>query len=62
MNISTIGTYYETKFEEYGITHVITKPNSKIRMLISRDEKYKELYSDKNFVIYARGDQEEFEK
>ncbi len=62
MNISTIGTYYETKFEEYGITHVITKPNSKIRMLISRDEKYKELYSDKNFVVYARGDQEEFEK
>ncbi len=61
MNISTIGTYYETKFEEYGVTHVITKPNSKIRMLISRDKNYEELYSDKNFVIYARGDQSKFE-
>lgn len=60
MSISTIGTYYETKFEEYGITHVITKPNSKIRMLISKDKKYEELYSDKNFVIYSRGDQEQF--
>lgn len=60
MSISTIGTYYDTKFEEYGITHVITKANSKIRMLISRDKNYTELYKDKNFVIFERGDQSEY--
>lgn len=54
MNISTIGTYYETKFDEYDITHVITKENSKLNMLLSRDDNYKELYSDDYFKIYER--------
>lgn len=54
INISSIGTYYDTKFEEYKITHVITKSNSKLKMLISRDEKYKEIYKDDNFLIYER--------
>ena len=54
MNISGIGTYYETKFEEYDITHVMTKTNSKLNMLISRDDNYKELYKDDNFIIYER--------
>lgn len=54
MNVSTIGAYYETKFEEYKITHVITKANSKLNMLISRDSKYKQIYKDDNFKIYER--------
>lgn len=55
MNISSLSTYYENKFKEYGITHVITKDNSKINMFLSRDEKgYKQLYKDNNFVIYER--------
>lgn len=54
MNVSGIGTYYETKFEEYNITHVMTKTNSKLNMLISRDDNYKELYKDDNFIIYER--------
>ena len=54
INISSISTYYDTKFDEYKITHIIIKKNSKLKMLISRDDKYKEIYSDSNFVIYER--------
>ena len=54
INISNISTYYEDKFQEYGITHVIIKTNSKLNMLLKRDDNYKQLYSDKNFVIYER--------
>lgn len=54
INVSTISSYYDTKFEEYDITHVITKSNSKLNMLISRDDKYNKLYGDKNFTIYER--------
>lgn len=59
INISTISTYYDTKFDEYEITHIITKSNSKLNMLVSRDSKYKELYKDKYFVIYERTKQSE---
>lgn len=54
INISSISTYYETKFQEYGITHIITYSNSKLAMLLSRDSNYKELYNDDKFVIYER--------
>ena len=54
MNISNISAYYETKFNEYNITHVITKSNSKLNMLLSRDDNYEELYSDDYFKIYER--------
>lgn len=54
IGISSIGTYYETKFEEYGITHAIVVKNAKLNMFLSRNDKYKEIYSDDNFVIYER--------
>lgn len=54
MNVSSIGAYYETKFNEYKITHVITKSNSKLNMLISRNDKYKQIYKDDHFKIYER--------
>lgn len=54
INISSIGTYYETKFEEYDITHVIVTKKAKLNMFLSRNSDYKELYSDDNFVIYER--------
>ena len=54
MNISGISVYYEDKFESYGITHVIIKRNSKLNLLISRDDNYKELYKDDNFCVYER--------
>lgn len=54
MNISSIASYYETKFKEYEITHVMMYRNSKLNMIISRDKNYKELYNDKYFVLYER--------
>lgn len=54
INISSIGTYYETKFEKYGITHVIVVNNAKLNMFLSRNEDYKQLYKDDHFVIYER--------
>lgn len=54
INVSGIATYYEPMFNDYNMTHVITYKNSKLAMLINNrnDEKYKEIYSDKYFVIY----------
>lgn len=54
MNISAISSYYETKFKEYGITHVFSYKNSKLNLLICRDENYKNIYTDEHFVIYER--------
>lgn len=51
---SNISKYYGTTFEKYGITHILITKNSKVAMLIRKadSEKYKELYSDNNFIIY----------
>ncbi len=54
INISTIATYYETKFESYNITHVMCVKNAKLNMFLSRDDNYKQLYKDDHFVIYER--------
>lgn len=54
LDISGISTWYENKFEEYEVTHVMTYSNSKLKMLLSRDENYKELYKDDHFIIYER--------
>ena len=54
INISSIGTYYENKFEEYDITYVIVLKNTKLNMFLSRNNEYKELYKDDYFVIYER--------
>ncbi len=54
ISISSITTWYDTKFEDYGIQYVMCKTNSKLKMLISRDSKYNEIYKDSNFIIYER--------
>lgn len=54
INTSSISKYYEDTFEDYDITHIILYKNSKLNMLLSKDDKYTELYSDEKFIIYAR--------
>ncbi len=54
ISTSNISKYYENTFKQYDITHVILYKNSKLNMLISRDDKYTQLYSDSKFVIYER--------
>ena len=54
IEVSGIAKYYDSMFDDYDITHVITTSSSKIAMLIDNrnDKKYKRVYNDKNFVIY----------
>lgn len=54
MDISNQNIYYEEKFEEYKITHVMTTKKSRLNIYISRDSHYQKLYEDNYFVIYAR--------
>lgn len=55
INISSLSCDYDTKFEHYGITHVMTYSNSKLALYISKDkENYKEIYKDDHFVIFER--------
>ena len=59
IGVSGISKYYENVFENYEITHCIVYRNSKLNMLLSRDDKYKKLYSDDYFIIYERTAQED---
>ena len=54
INTSNGSKYYEDTFEKYDITHVILKKNTKLKMLLSKDKNYNELYQDNNFIIYER--------
>ena len=56
IDTSNIGKFYEDTFKKYDITHVICYKNSKMNMIITKtkDKNYKELYSDKYFVVYER--------
>ena len=54
INVSGIAAYYDIKFNEYDVTHVICKTSSKLNMLLSRDTKYRQLYKDNSFIIYER--------
>ena len=62
INISGIATYYEDKFKEYKITHVLVYKNSKLNMFLSRDIHYNLLYSDDAFYFYERLSSNEWEK
>lgn len=54
ISISNVNCYYEDKFEKYDITHVILKKKVRLNIFLSRDDNYKQIYSDDNFVIYER--------
>ncbi len=54
LNIAGLGVNYKTKFEEYGVTHIILYENSKLAMILKSDSDYKLLYSKGNFVIFER--------
>lgn len=54
INISNISVYYENKFKEYEITHVLVYKNAKLNMFLSRNSDYKLLYNDDYFYFYER--------
>ena len=54
LNVASANVHYETIFNKYDITHLLIPKNAKINLFISKDDNYKELYSDDHFVIYER--------
>lgn len=54
LNIPGLSVYYEEKFEEYEITHIITNEDSKLKMLLEKDYNYNKLYGDEYFWIFER--------
>ncbi len=54
LNVSGLNVYYEKIFDKYDITHLLIPDNAKITIFLDRDENYKELYKDDNFIIYER--------
>lgn len=54
LNIAGISVNYETAFENYGVTHVISYSNSKLTMLLKEDDNYKVLYDENGFTIFER--------
>lgn len=54
VKLSAGNIYYEEIFNKYDITHLLIPVNTKINIYISRDENYKEIYKDDDFMIYER--------
>lgn len=54
LNIAGLSVNYKTKFEEYGVTHIILYKDSKLAMVLNDDRNYKKLYAEGNFVIFER--------
>ncbi len=54
LDIAGLSVYYEDKFDEYGVTHVITNSDSKLKMLLEKDDNYNVLYEDDYFWIFER--------
>lgn len=54
INLTSGCSEYETKFEHYGITHLIIYKNSTLDKILRLDTNYKELYKDDKFIIYER--------
>jgi hypothetical protein len=53
-DITRIKVFYDDKFEEYGITHVLIKRDSPLTVILSKDIRYRELYWDDYVVLYSR--------
>ena len=56
LNIAGIAVDYKTKFEEYGVTHIILYENSKLAMILEDDANYRRIYSEGNFKIFEKLD------
>ncbi len=54
LNIAGISLDYEKKFEEYGVTHVISYSNSKLVMLLKENKAYENIYEDDHFTLFER--------
>ena len=54
VSVYNMSSGYESKFEEYGVTHVIISKNGKLTLLLNQDDNYNCIYTDEHFKIYER--------
>lgn len=54
MNVSGVGTYYESIFSKYDFTHVLMYKNAKLNLFVSKDDNYRQIYQDNNFIMYEK--------
>lgn len=54
LNIAGISVNYNDRFEQYGVTHIISYSNSKLVMLMKENSNYKLIYEDDHFSIFER--------
>jgi len=54
LGVSSLDNDYEKVFEKYNITHMIFPKGRVINKALVKDENYKEIYSDKYFIVYER--------
>ncbi len=54
LDISSLAVDYESKFEEYEFNYAIMYSNAKLSSVIERDNNYRAIYDDGDFVIYEK--------
>ena len=45
---------YESKFKKYKVNYVLIKTDDIFSVILKKDDNYKILYKDSNFVLYER--------
>ena len=58
LNIAGYSVDYNAKFDEYGVTHILSYSNSRLCLALETDTRYRRIYEDAYFRIYAKIDKE----
>lgn len=61
LNIDGMNADYNTKFKEYGITHIICYSNARLGVALAQDKDYNMIYQDDYFKIFERISAKEME-
>ena len=54
MKLNPISEKYDEVWSKSKITHILIPNTGLNRLILDRDENYKELYSDSHFILYER--------
>jgi len=56
LSISAVNVNYNEKFNDYGITHILVKSDSRLALVLNADDGYVKIYGSdtQNFVIYRK--------
>ena len=54
LDIASVSVNYDDKFEEYGVTHILTYSNSRLALVLEKDDNYASVQYFGNFRIFER--------